>query len=89
MGKKRMLEPEGQVEGRPELSDLLVEKVLEQLDTASTAAKLAPDLAAKLVGAIQLDALSDRLFEKLVSCLANDAAIVEAVAAQLLARLQA
>jgi hypothetical protein len=61
----------------------------EQLDAASIAAKLAPELAAKLVGTIQLDALGNRVLEKLACTLANDATIVEAVLTQLLARLGA
>ena len=90
MGRKRAVEPEGQVdEGKLGLGDLLVEQVREQLDTASIAAKLAPELAGRLVGTIRLDALSDRLLEKLAYTLANDTTIVEAVLAQLLARLQA
>ena len=74
MAKKRTLEPEGddagkrvetRVEptGRPEFSDLLANKVLDQLDLTSIASKLAPDLAARLVGTIQLDVLGDRVFE--------------------------
>ena len=83
MGRKRA-EPEGQVdEGKPGLGDLLVDKVLEQLDTASIAAKLAPDLAGRLVAWIQLDVLSERVFEKLADRLANDPIIAEAVASQL------
>ena len=86
MGKKRALEPEGQVEdGR--LNDFLVDKVLDQLDLSSIAAKLAPELAARVVGSVQLEALSERVLEKLASTLANNPAVVEAVASQLLARL--
>ena len=95
MAKKRTLEPEGddagkrvaeaRVEstGRPEFSDLLADKVLDQLDLASLASKLAPDLAVRLVGTIQLDVLGERVFEKLADRLANDPIIVEAVAAQM------
>ena len=81
MGKKRALEPDGDV-GKPVFDDLLADKVLEQLDLTALATKLAPDLAARLVGTIQLDALSDRVFEKLASRLASDPIIAEAVAAQ-------
>jgi len=92
MAKKRALESEGdagkrvetRVEpGRPEFSDLLANKVLDQLDLTSIASKLAPDLAGRLVGTIQLDVLGDRVFEKLVDRLANDPVITEAVAAQM------
>ena len=77
-----------QVEGRPEFNDLLVNRVLDQLDLASIASKLAPDLAGRLVGSIRLDVLGDRVFEKLVDRLANDPIIAEAVVGQLLARLR-
>jgi len=89
MGKKRALEPDGQVDtgriepGKPGFENLLAEKVLEQLDLASLASKLAPELAARLAGTIQLDALSERVFEKLADRLANDPVVVEAVATQL------
>jgi len=89
MTRKRALEPEGQVDagnterGKPGFDDLLADKVLEQLDLASLASKLAPNLAARLVGTIQLDALSERVFEKLASRLASDPIIAEAVATQL------
>ena len=89
MGKKRALEPEGQVDvgkvesGRPDFNDLLADKVLEQLDMTSLASKLAPDLAARLAGTIQLDALGERVLEKLADRLACDPIIAEAVAAQL------
>ena len=87
MTKKRALEPDGQVDagkpGKPGFNDLLAEKVLGQLDLASLASKLAPDLAARLAGTIQLDALSERVFEKLADRLASDPIIVEAVATQL------
>ena len=87
MAKKRALEPEGQVDagkpGKPGFDDLLAEKVLEQLNLASLASKLAPGLAERLAGTIQIDALGDRVFEKLVDRLANDPIIMEAVALQL------
>ena len=89
MGKKRVLEPEGQVDvgqvepGRPDFNDLLADRVLGQLDLASLASKLAPDLAARLAGTIRLEALSERVFEKLADRLANDPVIVEAIAMQL------
>ena len=84
MAKKRALEPEGKVEpGKPGINDLLAEKVLGQLDLASLAAKLAPDLAARLAGTIQLDALGDLVFEKLADRLANDPIITEAIVVQL------
>ena len=88
MGKKRALEVEGQVDGgqvepvRPDFSDLLVDRVLDQLDLASLASKLAPDLARKLASMIQLDALGDRVFEKLADRLANDPIIPEAIVVQ-------
>ena len=71
-----------------DFNDLLVDKVLDQLDLTSIAAKLAPELAGRLVGSIQLDALGERVFEKLADRLANDPTIAEAVAGQLLARLR-
>ena len=80
MGKTRALEPDV---GKSVFDDLLADKVLEQLDLASLASKLAPDLAARLAGTIQLDALSERVFEKLADRLANDPVIVEAIATQL------
>ena len=88
MGKKRALEPEGQVdtgkiEPGPGFNELLADRVLGQLDLASLASKLAPDLAARLAGTIQLDALSDRAFEKLADRLANDPIITEAIVVQL------
>ena len=89
MVKKRALEPEGRVDagkvepGKPGFNDLLADKVLGQLDLASLASKLAPDLAARLAGTIQLDALGDRVFEKLADRLASDPIIMEAVALQL------
>ena len=86
MTKKRALEPDGADAGRPGkpgFDDLLADKVLEQLDLASLASKLAPELAARRVGTIQLDALSERVFEKLADRLANDPVIVEAIAMQL------
>jgi len=89
MAKKRALEPDGQVDagkvepGKPDFNDLLADRVLGQLDLASLASKLAPDLAARLAGTIQLDALGDLVFEKLADRLASDPIIVEAVALQL------
>ena len=87
MTKKRALEPEGHVDagkpGKPGFGDLLANKVLEQLDLASLASKLAPELAARLAGTIQLDALGDLVLEKLADRLASDPIIVEAVATQL------
>ena len=88
MAKKRPLEPEGDAgkwvePERPEFNDLLADKVLDQLNLTSLASKLAPDLAVRLVGTIQLDVLGDRVFEKLVDRLANDPIIVEAIALQL------
>ena len=87
MAKKRALEPEGQVDagkpGKPGFDDLLAEKVLEQLNLASLASKLAPGLAERLAKTIQIDALGDRVFEKLVDRLANDPIIAEAVATEL------
>jgi len=86
MAKTRALEPDGADAGRsgkPGFDDLLADKVLGQLDLASLASKLAPELAARLVGTIQLDALSERVFEKLANRLASDPIIAEAVATQL------
>ena len=89
MARKRPLESEekraeARVEPvKSEFNDLLADKVLGQLDLASLASKLAPDLAARLAGTIQLDVLGDRVFEKLVDRLANDPIIVEAIAVQL------
>jgi len=89
MGTKRALEVEGQVDVgqvepvRPDFSDLLVDRVLGQLDLASLASKLAPDLARKLAGMIQLDALGDRAFEKLADRLAHDPIITDAIVVQL------
>ena len=89
MAKKRLLESEekraeARVEpANSELNDLLADKVLGQLNLTSLASKLAPDLAARLAGTIQLVALGDRVFEKLVDRLSNDPIIVEAVALQL------
>ena len=86
MGKKRALEPEGQVDAgkhAPGFSDLLADKVLDQLDLVALASKLAPDLAARLAGTIELEALSERVFEKLADRLANDPIVMEALAVQL------
>ena len=87
MGKKRALEEgqvdSGKIESGPGFNELLADKVLGQLDLALLASKLAPDLAARLAGMIQLDALGDRVFEKLADRLANDPVIMEAVAVQL------
>jgi len=89
MAKKRALEPEGKAvetgleSGRPEFNDLLADKVLGQLDLASLASNLAPDLAARFAASVQVDVLGERVFEKLVDRLANDPIIVEGIAAQM------
>ena len=83
VGRKRALEPAEPDEPEAGLGDLLIDRVLDQLDLASIASNLAPDLAGRLVGSIQLDVLGDRVFEKLVDRLANDPIIAEVIAAQL------
>ena len=88
MGKKRALESEGQVDsGKAEpgrINDLLADKVLDQLDMASLASKLAPDLAERLAQTIQLDALGDLVLQKLAARLANDPIIVGAIVSRVM-----
>ena len=79
--------PEKTEDGGFNLGNVLAEKVLEQVDITALAAKLAPELADRLMGASTIESLKDRVLELLVIKVAEDPALFEALSVQLLACL--
>ena len=74
--------------GDGKLGDLLVDKVLEKLDTKELAGNMAQGLAGRLLWSLNMDVLSDRVLDKLAVNLASDKALMEEVSAQVLKRLK-
>ena len=75
-------------DGKPVLGDLLVEKVLEKLDLAELAGRLAPSLAGRLLWSRNMDTLSERVLDTLAGNLANNKALMDEVTTQVLKRLK-
>jgi hypothetical protein len=67
----------------PDFGDLLASRVVDRIDLASLAARMAPDLGDRLAASIQMDALRDRVLGLLASRLAGDDALVAAVVSKL------
>ena len=70
-----------------DLGGVLVEKVLQQVNIPTVAAKLAPELAERLLSSIEIGALKECVFELPVSKVAEDPALIDAISARLLASL--
>ena len=75
-------------DGKPNLNDLLVEKVLEKLDTKELAGSMAPSLAGRLLWSLNMDTLSDRVLDTLAGNLANNKAVMDEVSTHVLKRLK-
>ena len=75
-------------DGKPNLGDLLVEKVLEKLDITELAGNMAPSLAGRLLWSLNMDTLSERVLDTLAGNLANNKALMDEVTTHVLKRLK-
>ena len=88
MARKREREEKEEPKPDGKLGDLLVDKVLEKLDAKELAGNMAQGLAGRLLWSLNMDALSERVLDRLAVALASDKALMEEVSAQVLKRLK-
>ena len=65
------------------LEEILLGRIIEQLDVPTLASKLAPELANRLLGRISIDVLADRALDLIASKVAEDPALIDAVLNQI------
>jgi hypothetical protein len=66
---------------------ILVEKVVQQVNIQTLAAKLAPELADKLLSIIEIDTLKEYVLEMLAGKVAEDPVLIDAIAMRVMAKL--
>jgi len=70
------------------LEDLLLSKIIEQLDIPALALKLAPELANGILSRISLDCLRDKVLYQLANRIAEEPALFEAISSQIMSQLK-
>ena len=70
------------------LDDLLLGKMIEQIDIPSLASKLAPELAIRFLGRISVDSLADRALDLVAARVAEDTALIDTLINHILAQLK-
>ena len=66
---------------------ILAEKVIQHVNVQALAARLAPELADKLLSTIEIDTLKEYILEMLASKVAQDPALIDAISTRVLASL--
>ena len=92
MAPRRGVKPDGgisePVAAEQGLDDLLLGKILEQLDIPSLASKLAPELASRFLGRISVDSMADRALDLVAASVAEDTALIDTLINHILAQLK-
>ena len=73
---------------KPDTCNALVEKVLEKIDATELATNLAPSLAGRLLWTINMEELTQRVFDTLVERVAGNDKLMDEVSAQIVKQME-